>query len=277
MRSTFIRSRTRVLTSRPAVAVYTLSVAVAFAGGAAFASIPAPNGVIDACYATKSPHTLRVIDSAQKCPSGTTALNWSIAGPPGPGGVDGIQEFTHSGTWTAPTGVTHVMVEIWGAGGGGGGGSITSNCSSGAVGGGGGGGGYVRTVIPVTAGQSYAFAVGASGVAGSDGTVGTNGGSGGNTTVSAAVTVLVFADGGAGGSGATTTGPGSPGAGGVTSSGAVTRPGEAGDQPAGGTSFRGTMDVQADGGAAGQGGPNDCGQTFVEPQPGGAGYVLLTW
>jgi hypothetical protein len=71
------------LTSRPAVAAYTLAIAAAFFGGVAYASIPGPTGVINACYASRSPHTLRVIDSAQRCPSGTTALNWNAAGPAG--------------------------------------------------------------------------------------------------------------------------------------------------------------------------------------------------
>ena len=104
------------LTSSPAIAVYTVGVVAAFFGGYAAASIPGPTGVIDACYATKSPHTLRVIDSTQKCPSGTTALNWNAQGPPGPGGVRGIEEFTASGTGVAPPGVTRVVVAGWGRG-----------------------------------------------------------------------------------------------------------------------------------------------------------------
>ena len=40
-------------------------------------------------------------------------------GPAGPGGFKGLREFTTSGTLTIPSGVTHVLVELWGAGGGG--------------------------------------------------------------------------------------------------------------------------------------------------------------
>jgi hypothetical protein len=54
--------------------------------------------------------------------------------------------------WTPPPGITHVMVEMWGAGGGGGG--IT----------GGGGGGYSRRVVPVTPGLVYTITVGGGGL-----------------------------------------------------------------------------------------------------------------
>src|SRR5207237_1109993 len=47
------------------------------------------------------------------------------AGPPGPAGtggsLHGVAEFINSGIFTVPTGVTSVLVEIWGGGGGGGG------------------------------------------------------------------------------------------------------------------------------------------------------------
>jgi hypothetical protein len=54
-------------------------------------------------------------------------------------------------TWTVPTGVTEIMIEFWGAGGGG------------AIGGGGGGGGYLKTIIPVTAGEIFTIDLGAGG------------------------------------------------------------------------------------------------------------------
>lgn len=78
------------------------------------------------------------------------------AGPPG-SGMQGIAAFrfgTHS--WTAPAGVSHVVVELWGAGGGGG-------CDGGPGGGGGGGGGaggYIRAVVPVTPGDTYEVVLG---------------------------------------------------------------------------------------------------------------------
>jgi len=267
------------LTSRPAVAIYTLGVVAAFFGGYAYASIPGPNGVIDACYATKSPHTLRVIDSTQTCPSGTTALDWNAQGPPGPGGVNGIQEFTSSGTWVAPSGITHVVVAAWGAGGGGGGGSnVACAMPPGASGGGGGGGGYLQAVVAVTPGQSYNVVVGTPGTGGSAGSAG---GTGGNSSFALGGSSLAVADGGKGGSGAGSITGGSGGAGGSTSAIAgIARVGSAGLSgsstcPApggqGGDSFSGTKDWwDASGGAGGASGP-DLGS------PGARGYVLLTW
>ena len=95
------------------------------------------------------------------------------AGPPGPVGgsppvaavmapgqvstpVGGLREYRATGTWTAPPGVTHVMVEAWGAGGAGGSGT------PGVLGGGGGGGGgaYQRSVVAVTPGTTYEVVVG---------------------------------------------------------------------------------------------------------------------
>jgi hypothetical protein len=71
---------------RPAVLLAVGVLAGALIGGVAWASIPDGKGVIHGCYATASPHTLRVIDTAvtASCPSGTTALNWNKQGPPGP-------------------------------------------------------------------------------------------------------------------------------------------------------------------------------------------------
>lgn len=59
-------------------------------------------------------------------------------GPQGPGGFNGAQLFTSNGTWTAPSTITHVMIELVGGGGGGGG-------PLGLEAGGGQGGGGVRT------------------------------------------------------------------------------------------------------------------------------------
>ncbi|MBI2356956.1 hypothetical protein HYV12_02825 [Candidatus Dojkabacteria bacterium] len=66
------------------------------------------------------------------------------------------ETFTTSGTWTAPTGVTTVTVEVWGGGGAGGGASGNP-----ATGGGGAGGAYAIKVITVTPGNGYTYTVGA--------------------------------------------------------------------------------------------------------------------
>lgn len=103
------------------------------------------------------------------------------AGPPGAsgsgtGGFNGIQEFTQSGTFTVPAGVTHLLVEMWGAGGGGGGGSsglstglpapLSASGCAGVGGGGGGAGGYTRAVVSVTPGATYTVTVGSGGQGG---------------------------------------------------------------------------------------------------------------
>lgn len=60
-------------------------------GGAAYAAIPDPAGVIHGCRSNLL-HTLTVIDSANSsCPIGTTALNWNQSGPEGPQGPIGPQ------------------------------------------------------------------------------------------------------------------------------------------------------------------------------------------
>jgi hypothetical protein len=68
----------------------TVVVAVAFIGGVLIhATIPAPSGVIYACYKT-SGGTLRVIDNAvTKCNQNETQLTWNVTGPVGPIGPQG--------------------------------------------------------------------------------------------------------------------------------------------------------------------------------------------
>lgn len=96
-------------------------------------------------------------DTGGTGPTGATGPQ----GPPGPTGVgagfSGMQEFTNPGnnpsatyTWTAPAGITHVMVEMWGGGTGGG---IF----------GGFGGSYARSVVGVVPGTVYTIAVGGGG------------------------------------------------------------------------------------------------------------------
>ncbi|HEY7795152.1 MAG TPA: collagen-like protein [Gaiellaceae bacterium] len=71
-------------------------VAACMAAAGAWAAIPGPNGVINACY-VKNVGILRVIDAGKSCMAVETPLNWNAQGPkgdkgdPGPQGAPGAQ------------------------------------------------------------------------------------------------------------------------------------------------------------------------------------------
>lgn len=90
--------------------------------------------------------------------------------------------------WTAPPGITSVLVELWGSGGGG------AYDTSPNGGGGGAGGAYAASTITVVPGNTYTFHIGTKGAAGTSGSP--NGGTGGDTTWQ---TTVVVAKGGSGG------------------------------------------------------------------------------
>lgn len=73
-----------------------------------------------------------------------------------------IQKFTADGTWTKPTGVTHIIVEVIGGGGGG------AGCL-GQPSGGGGGGGYSRVALDAIALTTETVTVGEGGTGGATG------------------------------------------------------------------------------------------------------------
>jgi acetyl esterase/lipase len=105
--------------------------------------------------------------------------------------------FTSSGTWTCPAGVTTLTVQCWGGGGGGGGTTGTSNKRAG---GGGAGGAYVKnTAVTAVPGTTYAVTVGAGGFGGGGTTATSNGGNGGNSSFSGSGITSVVATGGSGG------------------------------------------------------------------------------
>lgn len=190
------------------------------------------------------------------------------AGPAGVGGFNGVQEFTATGTFTVPTGIKRVLVQLWG-GGGGGGGLSSSNPALAKEGGGGGGGAFTLSVLPVTPGATYAVQLGS---AGAGGGAEVNGEPGGDSNFVApdGTTILLFAGGGQGG-----TMGASGGAGGKADSGAqVSHPGFPGGD--------GGDDALASGGTAANpsspAGPRGAGGSSGEPgQPGQPGYVLVMW
>jgi len=76
-------------------------------GGAAWAAIPGPAGIIHGCY-NKHSGQLRVINTAvgARCRRREGALNWSETGPPGPRGGGGPAGKTGKTGATGKTGLT---------------------------------------------------------------------------------------------------------------------------------------------------------------------------
>lgn len=76
-------------------AVAGAAAAAAAAGGIAWATIPAPTGVITACY-QKNNGQLRVVEAGESCNASELALQWNqtgpqgVQGPPGPTGAQGV-------------------------------------------------------------------------------------------------------------------------------------------------------------------------------------------
>ena len=109
------------------------------------------------------------------------------SGAGGLGGLASVQTFTTSGTWTKPTGVQKVIIEVQGAGGGGSqNASQNTRCISG------GGGGYAKKFLDVSSISTSTITVGAAGTGGTA-AVGTIGGDsswadGTNTITGAAAT-----------------------------------------------------------------------------------------
>jgi hypothetical protein len=134
-------------------------------------------------------------------------------------GLASVQTFTSSGTWTRPSGVTKVVMEVQGAGGGSGCGNHPYN-----VGGAGGAGGYAKKFLDVSSISSSTITVGSGGV-GSAG-AGTDGGN----TSWADGTNTVTGNGGSGGDASvyTPSHNGAGGAGGSASGGSINIPGQTG-------------------------------------------------
>lgn len=102
----------------------------------------------------------------------------------------GVRVITTSGTYTATTGTSSVIVDVVG-GGGAGGGAVATSAGQVAAGGGGGAGGYARSRL-TSAFSGVSVTVGAGGA----GSAGGNGGNGGSSSFGA----LLSATGGTGGS-----------------------------------------------------------------------------
>lgn len=133
-------------------------------------------------------------------------------------GGTSMQVFSASGTWTRPTGVTQVDVEVVGGGGSGGG---TGTAAGNLAGGGGGAGGYARALVTVSG--DVTVTVGTGGAGASNGTNnGNNSSFAGGTTITA--------NGGSGGSANNSTNSeASGGGGGSTTNGTYAATGQSGE------------------------------------------------
>lgn len=187
-------------------------------------------------------------------------------------GAPRMQVFNTPGasTFTVPSGVSQLLVEMWGSGAGGGGGfnECTNNGSVGGGDGGGGGGGagaYGKSYIQVTPGQVLTIEVntGGSGGAYGCGALGSNGGGGQRSRVSG-TGIDIIANGGS--AGTACSGNGCHGNAGLGGNSTAQFTIDGGDGSAAGT---------ADGGNSpqgGQGAPGPIGSTrFNAKSPGGAG------
>lgn len=152
--------------------------------------------------------------TATSITAGTGTFSTTFTSPAGFGILKDIRTYTASTTWSKPTGLKFVIVEVQGGGGGGGGSNTTNNV----VGSGGGGGGYsFKKVAVASLGATETVTIGAAGAAG---TSTGNGGAGGNSSFGA----HAVGNGGGGGSVGGTTG----GAGGTATSGDLNIPGQNG-------------------------------------------------
>ena len=88
------------------------------------------------------------------------------------GGNSGVEFIdSGSGSFTVPSGVTFLIVELYGGGGGGGNGGYcgsSGSCVS-SGGGGGGSGGFRKATVPVSQGQVYNYIIGVGGLGGNNG------------------------------------------------------------------------------------------------------------
>jgi hypothetical protein len=134
------------------------------------------------------------------------------------GNLVSIQKFTSSGTWTKPSGVTRVCVQVRGGGGGGGAATSTADIQHAA---GGGQGGYSEKLIDVSAISTETVTIGALGGGGGGGGTGNQGGT-------SSFGAHCSATGGAGGEGGSAGLRPRGGAGGSGSGGDINRRGQGG-------------------------------------------------
>ena len=190
------------------------------------------------------------------------------------GGLQSVQVFTASGTWTKPAGITKVKVTV--VGGGGGGGGASNSADRGATGGA--GGGTAIEFIDVSGTASETITIGAGGSGGSSGD--NNGSAGGTSSFGS----FCSATGGTGGRYPQSSPVGGTFVnGGVGSGGDINLQGQGGDGwtqgvraggGAGGNSFLGGGGASGTGdGGAGQAGYNGGGGSGAFSASGASSYA----
>ena len=187
--------------------------------------------------------------------------------------VPNIQLFHNvtNATFTVPTNVTRIEVEMWGAGGGGGAGN--TNSSGGSIGGGGGAGGYAWNVFTVTPNASYLVTTGSGGGGGVFN--GVSGAAGSASSFGA----LMSAGGGSGGSNGGSGNNGNGGSGGNSSGSIYNAQGTGGDNSGngggvwrgGGISLQGVQTASGGGLGPGSGGTGGGPGDNITASPGNQG------
>lgn len=186
-----------------------------------------------------------------------------------------MQVFSNPGssTFTVPTNVTSIIVEVWAGGGGGG----SGNGSYDVGGGGGGAGGYTKIFYDATPGASYSVLVGSGGIAGAaggssgfDGIVLATGGAAGSAGAASGVT-----SGGLGGNGTGAATYVSSIKGGTGKYGTPDGGGDGGDAPCGGPGGVGNLGYGAEAGHAPGGGGGGGEYTGTAGAAGGNGEVIV--
>lgn len=145
-----------------------------------------------------------------------------------------VRTYTANDTWTKPTGLRFVIVEV--VGGGGAGGGADANTGEASSGGGGGGGGYSRKkILAADLGATVAVTIGAAGA----GSAGATGGTGGTSSFGAHATATGGVGGGSIPSNASSQG-GAGGVGGAGASGDLNIVGQGGSASTTNSTLRGT-------------------------------------
>ena len=140
-----------------------------------------------------------------------------------PGSTAKSDVYTSSGTWSKPSGVTFVQVQIWGGGGGGGAGGVGTSVAGGGGGGGGGCNTYIFPASVLPSSVTVTIGAGGAGAAAQSTGGGAVGSNGGNTTFGTYLTavggsggtIATYQAGGAGGGNGFNTGNGYGTAGGA--------------------------------------------------------------